>query len=459
MSDENNNNKFNNRCVITEGEASTKTSLVRVTFASVAGTTLEFYDHFIYGTAAALVFPTVFFSQLDPQLALLLALATYGVGFISRPLGALIFGHFGDRIGRKNVLVTVLLCMGIATFLIGCLPSYETAGIFGACGLFALRLMQGIALGGEWGGAALMVNEFAKGSKHQGLLGSMVQVASPVGFLLASGVFALVTANVSEDAFLYWGWRIPFLLSSILVIVGLYIRSSIGESPEFLANKKKCPQQHQHAPIYVLLRNYWRRLLLVIGTRIGSDIAFYVFALFPLVYLPYLGIPKQIALYASIAAALGQALGTPIFGYLCDKLSTRTVLAFGAGANLIWAFAFFWLIDFHSEPVIILSAFIALFLLAAMWAPLAQHLPQMFPVDIRFTGAGVGFQTAGILGGALAPTICVSLLTYYDSSLPVSLYLGITLVLALLCILMTPIFTQFQPDSAGLVDDNNEVMD
>jgi MFS family permease len=412
-------------------------SLVRVTLASLAGTTLEFYDHFIYGTAAALVFPKVFFAQMTPELALALSLLTYGIAFVARPLGAIIFGHFGDRIGRKNVLVAALLIMGLATFLIGCLPGYATAGALGAYCLCALRLLQGIALGGEWGGAALMVNECAKDSKHKGLLGSMVQLASPIGFLLASGVFAIITATVSEQAFLSWGWRIPFLASAILVLVGLYVRLSISESPEFM-EKKAAADAEESAPIFTVLKNHWRRLLLAIGTRIGSDIAFYVFALFPLVYLPHIGVSKQVALQASIAAALGQACGIPLFGYLCDKFSTRSVLALGAVANLVWAFVFFGLLDLRETGTILAAAFVALFLLAAMWAPLAAHLPRMFPVEVRFTGAGLGFQAAGILGGALAPTICVMLLKDYGSALPVSLYLGSTLVLALLCILLTP---------------------
>ncbi len=427
---------ISDRCDAIAGTRVKPRNLMRVTFASLAGTTLEFYDHFIYGTAAALVFPKVFFPQMTPQLALLLSLATYGIAFVARPLGALIFGHFGDRIGRKNMLIAALFIMGLATFLIGCLPDHATSGVLGAYSLCVLRLMQGIALGGEWGGAALMVSEYAKDSKYKGLLGSMVQIASPIGFLLASGIFAVLTALISEESFLSWGWRIPFLASSILVIVGLYIRHSIEESPEFLERRKIAPQ-NENVPIYTVLKHYWHRLLLAIGTRIGSDIAFYVFALFPLVYLPHLGIPKQVALHASIAAALGQAVGIPIFGYFCDRFSTRTVLAFGAVANLIWAFAFFALIDIQDTGIILMAAFIALFLLAAMWAPLATHLPNMFPVDVRFTGAGVGFQTAGILGGALAPSICVTLLNNFNSTFPVSVYLGATLILAFFCILMT----------------------
>lgn len=411
-------------------------NLIKVTLASLVGTSLEFYDHFIYGTAAALVFPKVFFSQMTPQLALLLSLLTYGIAFVARPLGAIIFGHFGDRIGRKNMLVAALLIMGLATFLIGCLPSYDTIGVWSVYGLCLLRLMQGIALGGEWGGAALMVGEFAKDSKYRSLLGSMVQIASPIGFLLASGVFALITLLLSNEAFFSWGWRVPFLISSVLVIIGLYIRSGIEESPEFLESRKLGPVE-ETAPIVMVLRNHWRNLLLAIGTRIGSDIAFYVFALFALVYLPSIGVSSQIALQASIAAALGQACGVPIFGYLCDLFSTRSVLAFGAIANLVWAFAFFMLLDSQNTIIILMAAFIALFLLSALWAPLAAHLPRMFPVEVRFTGAGFGFQCAGILGGALAPSICVMLLTVYATPLPVSLYLGATLVLAFVCVLMT----------------------
>ncbi len=415
--------------------AGSRKSLLRVTSASLAGTTLEFYDHFIYGTASALVFPKVFFAQMTPQLALLLSLVTYGIAFVARPIGAVIFGHFGDRIGRKNMLVVALFIMGLATFLIGCLPGYATAGALGAYCLCALRLLQGIALGGEWGGAALMVNEFAKDSKYKGFLGSMVQLASPIGFLLAGGIFALLTSLLSEQAFLSWGWRVPFLISAILVIVGLYIRLSITESPEFLANRKLAPA-HDAVPIRAVLQHHWRRLLLAIGTRIGSDIAFYVFALFPLVYLPHIGIPKQVALHASIAAALGQACGIPIFGYFCDKFSTHAVLAFGAIANLIWVCVFFSLLDTGSTFIILAAAFIALFLLAAMWAPLAAHLPRMFPVEVRFTGAGVGFQAAGILGGALAPGICLTLLNNHGTP-SISMYLGATLVLALCCVSMS----------------------
>lgn len=416
-------------------------SLLKVTGASMIGTTLEFYDHFIYGTAAALVFPKVFFPEVTPPISLALSLATYGIAFVARPLGAVIFGHFGDKLGRKDMLVLALCIMGVATFLIGCLPSYATSGTLGAIMLCLLRLAQGIALGGEWGGAALMVAEYAKNSPWRAFLGSMVQCASPIGFLLASGVFMLLNSSLSETDFFHWGWRIPFLLSIFLVVTGLYLRSNIEESPEFLQNASKV-KSFDSAPVARVMRHHWRRLLLAIGTRIGSDIAFYVFALFPLVYLPTLGMPKQVALHAAMAAAVGQAVGIPIFGYFSDKFSTRSVLAVGAVANIIWVFVFFQLLATQNPTLILVAAFVALCLLAALWAPLAAHLPMMFPVDVRFTGAGVGFQAAGILGGALAPQVCLGLLQLYNSTTPVSLYLSAFLLLALLCTLLTPTYSR-----------------
>ncbi len=408
----------------------------RVTFASLAGTTLEFYDNFIYGTAAALVFPKIFFVNNTPGMALLLSFLSYGIAYAARPLGAILFGHYGDKLGRKWMLVLALLMMGFSTFSVGLLPSYATGGIWSVIALCILRLFQGIALGGEWGGAALMVNEFAQDSKWKGMLGSMVQLASPLGFLLASGLFAILAFLMSEDAFLSWGWRIPFLLSALLIILGFYVRVSIDESPEFLANQKIAPQQSE-VPLMSVIRYHWKQLLLAIGTRIGSDSAFYIFALFLQVYLPMRGIPKQVALQASITAAIGQMIGIPIFGYLCDKVGTRTVLLFGGLANIAWVFAHFMFIDTYSSGLILSSTFIALFLLAALWAPLAAHLPPMFPVDVRFTGTAVGYQAASIFGGALAPAICITLLEYFDSTTPIAIYLASILFIGVVCVALT----------------------
>ena len=412
-----------------------KKRMFRVTLASMSGTMLEFYDHFVYGSAAAVVFPAVFFVSMPPTVALLLSLVTYSVAFIARPLGALVFGYFGDKVGRKNVLIVALLIMGGATFLIGCLPDYATAGSFGAVALCILRLLQGVALGGEWGGAALMVNEYTTSPRLKSILGSIVQVASPLGFLLASGTLSLISDLGGEAFLLGGGWRIPFLASAVLVVIGFYMRFGIEESPEFLERK----EENRPAPLMDVVKNHGREVLLAIGTRIGSDTAFYVFAMFPLVYLPRIGITSGSALLVGVFASLGQMVGTPIFGWLCGRWGTRKVLIVGAVVNMLYAFAYIFLLDTQNPTIILAGAFMSLFCLAMLWAPLASHLPAMFPVHVRYTATSIGFQMAGVFGGALAPTICLMLLENTGTAMSVPVYLGITLLLALFCTIKTKV--------------------
>ena len=411
-----------------------RNSQLRVATASLIGTSLEFYDHFIYGAAAALVFPKIFFPQDDPKIALLLSLLTYAIAFLARPVGAAFFGHFGDRIGRKRILIITLILMGSATFLIGLLPTYATLGYWAAIGLCVLRLLQGIALGGEWGGAALMVSEFAQGGKRKGLLGSMVQVAAPIGFLLANGIFALITSGVSDEAFLAWGWRIPFLASALLVFVGVYIRRTIEESPEFIASQKHKAHQEERAPLAVVLKHHWGKLLVAVGSRAGSDIAFYIFSLFLQVYLVRIGVSKTVALQASVMGALSQIVGIPLFGHLTDRIGARRLLIGGAIGGALWAFVFFRMVDTGVPAMIIAASMIGLFIHAALWAPLATYLPSMFPVQVRYTGAGVGFQLAGIVGGGLAPVIAMTLLNTYQSSMAVALYVSLALVVTVVAV-------------------------
>ncbi|CAJ94151.1 Na+/melibiose symporter or related transporter [Cupriavidus necator] len=406
-----------------KGASAQKQSVARVAGASLAGTTLEFYDHFIYGSAAALVFPKLFFPQSDPLTATLLSFASYGVAFVARPLGAAIFGHFGDKMGRKSILIITLLMMGLATFGIGLLPTYAAAGALAPVLLVLLRVVQGLALGGEWGGAAIMVNELDPEGKRRGILGSLVQLAAPIGLLLANGVFALVTWQVSEEAFLSWGWRVPFLLSALLVGVGLYIRSNVRESGMF----EKLEESHAEAraPIMEVLRNYKKQLLIAFGARLGGDIAFYVFTLFLLYFVPTkLGLPKSIALNAVLLGAVAQILFIPVAGYLADRIGRRPVLMIGGIGGAVWAFVFFTLVKTGSPALIMLASFVGMVLVSFMFSPLASFLPELFATRVRVTGASLGFQFAGVFGGALAPLIAVGLLDRFGSTAPVALYLA-----------------------------------
>ncbi|WP_373378460.1 MFS transporter [Cupriavidus nantongensis] len=405
------------------GASAKKQSVARVAGASLAGTTLEFYDHFIYGSAAALVFPKLFFPQSDPLTATLLSFASYGVAFVARPLGAAIFGHFGDKMGRKSILIITLLMMGLATFGIGLLPTYAAAGALAPLLLVLLRVVQGLALGGEWGGAAIMVNELDPEGKRRGILGSLVQLAAPIGLLLANGIFALVTWQLSEEAFLSWGWRVPFLMSALLVGVGLYIRSNVRESGMF----EKLEESHAEAraPIMEVLRNYKKQLLIAFGARLGGDIAFYVFTLFLLYFVPTkLGLPKSIALNAVLLGAVAQILFIPIAGLLADRIGRRPVLMIGGIGGAVWAFVFFAMVKTGSPALIMLASFVGMVLVSFMFSPLASFLPELFATRVRVTGASLGFQFAGVFGGALAPLIAVGLLDRFGNTMPVALYLA-----------------------------------
>jgi metabolite-proton symporter len=408
----------------------------RVVIASLVGTSLEWYDFFIYGTAAALVFNQLFFPSFEPLVGTLLAFTTYAVGFVSRPLGGIIFGHYGDRFGRKNVLVVTLLLMGVATFLIGLLPTYATLGVWAPILLVALRFFQGLGLGGEWGGAVLMTLESGK-RERRGINASWPQVGVPIGLLLANGVLSLMGAVTSEVEFKSWGWRVPFLLSAALVFFGIWIRTSIAESPLF--RELALRRSKARTPALDVLRHYPKRVLLAIGARVGVDVAFYTFVLFIATYVStFLKLPRGYALNAVLVAAACQVGAIPFFGALSDRLGRRPIYLLGAMGAAVWVFVFFALLDTGSFVLIVVAAVIALLLHAAMYGPQASFIAEMFPTRLRYSGASMGYQLAGIVGGALAPIISVALLRSYGSSLAISLYVLAMLGITTLCVFIAP---------------------
>jgi metabolite-proton symporter len=412
-------------------------SMRKVAAGSLVGTSLEFYDHFIFGSAAAVVFPRLFFPEGNLVLATILSLTTYGVAFVARPLGALIFGALADKMGRRKILVITLMIMGGATFLIGLLPPYAAIGVAAPILLVVLRVAQGIALGGEWGGAALMVNEFDPEGHRRGFFGSLVQVASPIGVLLANAVLATVTWIVSEDAFFSWGWRIPFLLSAVLVIVGLWIRMQVEESPVY----RELSEQGEVAegPISEAVRNHWRRILVAIGSRAGEGVIWYIFSLFLLVYATQrLGLPSSLGFTAQMAGAVVGLVSVPAFGALSDRLGRRPVIIGGAVGAAVWLFAYFPLLGTRNPLVIVLAASVGMMFQAALWGPLASFIPELFPTRVRATAAGFGFQMAGVVGGATIPIIAVWLLNRFDNWLPVAGYAVFWLALVVVAVAVVP---------------------
>ena len=403
-----------------------------VALASFVGTTIEWYDFFLYGTAAALVFNQLFFPTFDPLTGTLAAFGTYAVGFIARPIGGIIIGHYGDKIGRKSMLVLTLLIMGVATFLIGLLPTYESIGPWAAVFLVLLRLVQGFGVGGEWGGAVLMAVEHAPPGRR-GYYGSWPQMGVPAGLLMSTFVFAAF-ARLPEDQFLAWGWRVPFLLSFLLVGVGLLIRLRILETPAFAKMKER--RADAMMPIVEVIRKYPKQVLLAAGARIAENGGFYIFSVFMLLYATqHAKVERSVALTGVMIAAAFDLVAIPFYGHLSDKIGRRPVYLFGAAMTGILAYPLFWLFDTGSTPLVWLGLVLVFtFAHAPMYGPQAAFLSELFGTRVRYTGASLGAQLASIVAGGLSPFIATALMPRYGR-VGLSLYLAAMGLITIIAVL------------------------
>ncbi|GAA0456353.1 MFS transporter [Actinoplanes capillaceus] len=412
--------------------------IVKVVFASLVGTAVEWYDFFLYGSAAALVFGALFFPSSDPVTGTLLSFGTYALGFVARPLGGIVFGHFGDRVGRKKMLVVSLFVMGLATVAIGLLPTYASIGVAAPILLLACRLAQGFAVGGEWGGAVLMAAEHGDDARR-GFWSSWPQAGVALGNLLATGILWLLALVQSDEAFKAWGWRIPFLLSAVLVLVGLWVRLSIEESPVFKQAREKLADR-THQPLLEVIRRYPREVLIAMGMRLAENIGYYLVTVISITYLTtYAGsaADKSMILSALLIGSGVQFFVIPLVGALSDRVGRRPLYLIGAAGLAVWMYVFFDLIGSRDSGKIAIAVVVGLLLHTLMYAPQAAFFSELFGTSVRYTGASVGYQLASILAGALAPIIALKLLGDVDqpNTTAVAVYMTIASVLTIVAVL------------------------
>jgi metabolite-proton symporter len=421
----------------------TDTNMRKVALTSLAGTSIEWYDFFLYGAAAALIFPKAFFPEATPAMALILSFGTFAAGFIARPVGGIIFGHFGDRIGRKKTLIIALLLMGISSTMIGLLPTYAMIGIAAPILLTVLRFAQGIAIGGQWGGAMLLVTESAPADKR-GYYGAFAQAGAPVGVILANLALIITSSLVSEDFFLTWGWRIPFIASVILIGISMYIQLNLEDTKAFkeLETSNREKQEAEAAktiirsPILEALRKYPKRIVLAAGAFLSVQVTFYILIAFLLAYgVASAEMSRDDMLTAILIAA---ALMVPLqfmFSAYSDRHGRRGIFMLGAGLTAVWAFIIFPLVDTGNFYLIVLAITGGLTFLAMMYGPQAAFFTELFSTEVRYSGASLGYQLGAIIGGAFAPMIAVTLWTEYGIFW-VSVYIAFASLLALLSVFM-----------------------
>jgi metabolite-proton symporter len=405
---------------------------LRIAIASLIGTAVEWYDYFIYGTAAAIVFGPLFFPKFSATAGTMAAFATFSVGFLARPLGAVVMGHFGDRLGRKSMLVVSLLTIGLATTCIGLLPTYASVGVLAPTLLVTLRFLQGIGVGGEWGGAVLLAVEHAP-PKRKGFYGSFPQMGVPAGLILANLVFLAVSGALGRDAFLAWGWRVPFLASAFLVVIGLVIRFKVAESPDF--ERLKRGGERERMPLVAVLKRHPAEVLLGAGALVGNSAVGYIFMAYLLSYgTTVLGLSRNLLLTSVLIGALAWLAAIPWASGLSDRHGRARVLLAGSVGLTVVALGLFALVNTRSPALIVTALVAAGVFLGITYGPLAALMSELFPANVRYSGASLAYQIGAVVGGGIAPTVAAGLFRSWGSSLPITAYLAAVCVFSLACV-------------------------
>jgi metabolite-proton symporter len=408
--------------------------LRRAIIASTVGTAIEWYDFFLYSTVTGLVFAKLFFPHSDPWVGTLEAFAIYAVGFIARPVGAAIFGHFGDRIGRKSTLIATLLLMGLATFAVALVPPYASIGIWGAVILTVLRFIQGVGVGGEWGGSVLMSMEWARTDGSRGFVASWPQFGVPCGLFLAN-LAVLAFSQMSGEQFVSWGWRIPFALSLVLVGVGLYIRLGILETPVFV--KLLAERKVERSPMLAVIKHHPKEILLSALSRMAEQAPFYIFTAFIFSYgIETLHVSRNFLLAAVLSASVLSFVSIPLFGHLSDHIGRKNMYVIGAAATGVFGFIYFAMLNMGSEPIIFLAIVLSLIPHDMLYGPQAALIAESFTGRLRYSGSSLGYQLASVIAGGPAPLIATWLFGTYHSAFAIAIYIAICAVISLVATAM-----------------------